>query len=270
MPQKDQIKYGIEILLIFLSIVLGYFNLLSWGESITISLISFLIIENISYNITHHSFSRDTTSFFIKIDQKLDHVVGNISLFKKIHKLEININRMEHPYFKEIIGHKIEKFITDNDQIFSSTHTTSPKSPDTFGTLGLRYTKNNLKCFSSLNDYWDDRRFTDYLKSQKEMAENGIEIKRLFILSDKDKDKTIEEAKLHKSIGIQVRVIDEREITEGLRSRDYLIQDDTLLVDLQGQTKETKHLDTTEIITTHKVDERIREFNQYWHVAKKI
>jgi len=270
MKKNNIFKYCFEVILIGSGIVFGYLGVLSWGDSVIFSILSFLVIESISNSIENQSFSSNAKTCFRTINQKLDDVSGNLALFNTIHKLEENINRIEHPYFKERVRVEIERFIADNIQLFNSKHITSPDSPDTFGRPGLNYTSKDLKCFSSIDDYWDDRRDTDYFSYQKELVIKGVKIKRLFLYSEHNRKKVFEEAKKHKLIGVDVRVIGEKEVRSDLRKRDYLIQDERLLVDLKLDENTKKHLEAREIITTQNVSERIGEFEKFWSAAKKV
>jgi hypothetical protein len=175
------------------------------------------------------------------------------------------MNRVKHPYFTKLLSYKLEKFIHDNSSLFNEDHSTSPFNADTYGAEGLRNTKDNIKCVSSFDDFWADRGNSDYYDYQLELLSKGVRIQRLFVVNSSNKKSAKKEMKRQKSDGIEVRSIDQYIFGEEGFFRDYLIQDNNLLVDLiPHDPVNPKHGDSSEKISTNNLGERIEEFNKYW------
>jgi hypothetical protein len=224
--------------------------------------------ESLAHSLSHENFTKTISSNIYGVNSELKDIQEGLHLNQMQNILKDKISKVDHPYFKNLISQRLEDFINHNQSLFIETNETSPLNPDTFGAIGLKYTKESLLCVSSIDDYWNDMGDTDYLKFQKELTDNGVIIKRLFVVNDKNKESAFQEMKKQKQYGVEVRSIENRLFGESDFFRDYLIQDKELLVDLTFISNEKTHLQAKEIITKQNVNERVREFRRYWASAK--
>ena len=136
----------------------------------------------------------------------------------------------------------------------------------------LQYTDKSLKCVSSFEDYWTDKKDSDYYSVQCDLVKKGVTIQRLFVISESNKNIVKKECKKQKNIGIQVRIIEKHKLSNDDNFfRDYLIQDEILLVDLiPKDLKKLIHHDAQEVITVNGVNKRLNEFDQHWSRAVEV
>lgn len=264
------IKVGIEILLIATAILLSVYQKIEWYDSVIISMLSFVVVEIISQKMRSESLFSGVNSSISDVNFELKSISSNVQL-KDVHDdLKANIGRVSHPYFTRLLSYRLEAFLQDNASLFNGDHSTSPFSTDTYGAEGLRDTKDNLKCVSSFDDYWDDRGDSDYYDYQLELIKKGVRIQRLFVVDDANRGKAEIQMKRQKQDGIDVRFIEKYKFGEEGFFRDYLIQDNILLVDLLPEDPDKpKHGNSLERISTNGVGERVDEFNKYWSHATK-
>ncbi len=74
--------------------------------------------------------------------------------------------------------------------------------------------------------------------------------------------------KNQQKIGIEVKGLDIEKHGDDYFFRDYLIQDDILLVDLSFNGESKHHKDAVEKITLNGVAARLHEFETYWGLGK--
>jgi len=264
------IKHGIEILLITAIILLSVFQKIEWYDSAILSMLSFIVVEIITQKMRHESLFTGVRSSISGVNIELKLIATDVQL-KNIHDaLKADIGRISHPYFIKQLSHRLEGFLQENASLFNGEYITSPFSTDTYGAEGLLSTKDNLKCISSFDDYWSDRGNSDYYDNQKKLVSNGVRIQRLFVIDDSNRDIANKEMERQKSDGFEVRSIEKYKFGEKGFFRDYLIQDNILLVDLiPNDFDNPKHGDSVEKISTNSVGERVDEFNQFWGLADK-
>jgi len=270
--KKGQIvvKYIFEVMLLSLAVMLTAFQKIGWYEAAILGLLSIVVVELIAQSTKSESLFKGVSAKISGVNLELRSLASNVQLKNAHDELMENIRRVSHPYFVSLLSHKINGFVEDNINLFNGRHSTSPFKSDTYGADGLLNTKDNLKCVSSFSDYWDDRRNSDYYAHQVELVKGGIRIQRLFVVNDSNEESARREMKRQKEDGIEVRSINQHIFGGNEFFRDYLIQDNCLLVDLVPKcARSPKHSESIEIISTNGVNERIAEFNKFWGHADR-
>lgn len=226
------------------------------AESLIISIcVSILIaIWNLDYKFNNETISsgfhrKDTKKEFDSIHQKFD-------VFETFYEFQETLNKISHPYFKKQIDLALEKdievFVHKNNDLFNGYVETNPYENRTFGVEGLKWTNKSIFAVSSVNDYWErDSFIDDYLLEQYNLIENrNVTIKRIFIATANNLKKISRIMETQKEHGIEVYYIDSSSVyfNKSWEKEDFLIQDETLLVDLQCDCHKYNHIGK-EIIT---------------------
>ncbi|MDH5424396.1 MAG: hypothetical protein OEY29_05320, partial [Gammaproteobacteria bacterium] len=217
----------------------------------------------------------DKTSIELQhIKSRLDGVQRKLELISHGQSLDQVLSDVKHPYFVNLISTRLKTMLTVNKDIFNQTEYTSPRHANTFGAHGIRSTSDELKCVSYIPEYWEDKNDTEYMNTQINLIKRGIRIKRLFIVNDLNRENTISQMKLQNELGIETRFIEQSMVECEFKEKDFLIQDNSLLVELyfDNETENKRHRESKELITTDEllVTERKEQFLTNWASAKAI
>jgi hypothetical protein len=235
------------------SIVLSLFFQFELHETILVAIaftLFFLIVE-LLYKIQIHMQS------ISKLGQSTSEILNDLKLCDDLYN---SVKLQANPFIKGIIHQKLKAFLSDNQDLFNGTYRTNPHSTDTFGVRGIELTRSNgrIQAVSSVPDYWSDDFTHRYLEAQKELIKKKhIQIQRIFIFSGKskeDKERYTNLMEQQMKIGIDVYYIDTENqyVNDTWKTEDFLIQDDTLLVELDHCNTHTyfSEEEDYEIITT--------------------
>lgn len=223
--------------------------------SICISI--FIALWNLDYKFYGKFNNLETEE--MKIKKELNNIIQQINSMETFYTYQKYIENISHPYFKKQINIALEKnfdiFMKNNHNLFNGYIETDPYENITFGIEGLKLTKKSILAVSSINDYWErDSFIKEYLFTQYNLIKNRkIEIKRIFIIKKDNFKKMRKVMSLQKSYGIEVYYIDtsSKYFNKAWENEDFLIQDKTLLVDLQCNSHKYEHIGK-EIITINK------------------
>ncbi|MGL1931723.1 MAG: hypothetical protein OCC45_08170 [Desulfotalea sp.] len=250
-------------------LALAHYKYIEWGNSAILSLLSYLVMETIAVKKNSKNFRSNILKKHNKLDNKLDNIEQNIITSHKIQKILYSSKYQGLPsYFKKIISHKAENYLSKIDDICDGLHITSPSHGDTYGANGLEDTRISLKCVSSMKEFWEAKDDTDYIHIQNKLFAKDVKIQRLFIYTPETKEIMSKAFEYQRNLNFSVKCINSELLSEEHSSRDYLIQDEQLLVDLTLDPNQTDHKNATETITTHGVSERVLEFDSLWAKAK--
>jgi hypothetical protein len=216
--------------------------------------------------------------------KKLGDIEDAVTRLHYSNKLAMELGRKRHPHFQRLLAERIDKFMADNKPILDEATETSPQSAETFGIEGLRFTKNRLRCLSSIPTYWDDRRNLPdtsnggYLAAQKALIDSHkINIERIFVFCSADQAKYTPIMRAHKKAGVDVWFVlndDAHNLETAWLEEDYLIQDDSLLVDLVDWQSPGKISVYTarEIITANPaaIAKKLRKYDKIKSVAARF
>lgn len=188
------------------------------------------------------------------------------------------INKIQNPYFRRKVNSEflkmVEQFKKEKNDLLSGFVSTNPYCVDTYGVEGIKFTKNKLLAVSSITDYWDRENFADdYLKTQYSLIENqSVSIARIFVGQKLHIESLYELMQDQCEHGIDVYYMetDSKYFSPAWKNEDFLIQDDSLIVDLKSDAHSAES-EATEIISTRKedVERKIELFNQMLHNAKR-
>lgn len=190
-----------------------------------------------------------------------------------------NSKSIDHPYFTKWSQVKLSNFIEQNRDFFSGTHWTHPHAIDTFGIVGISYTKQNgtLHAVSSVPDYWDDPFVNEYLEQQRLLIrEKNVSIQRIFVFPKENKEKITPQMFKQKDMGIDVRFIysDDEFLRPEWLKEDFLIQDGVLLVQIfcDSHRFEKSNNENSELITINPTQVKNKEdqFSHMWKRAIKL
>ena len=143
----------------------------------------------------------------------------------------------------------------------------------------MSYTKKNgsIKAVSVVPDYWEDDFSKEYLEQQRLLIRNKkVTIDRIFIFTKEKKEKMNDQMKLQKDYGINVRFVysDNEYLPPNWLKEDFLIQDDTLLVQIFCDSHRFMESGSseTEMITikANLVAEKVEQFKRMWERANKF
>ena len=164
--------------------------------------------------------------------------------------------------------------LSKNKEIFTQTEFTSPCHVNTFGAKGVKMTKESLKCVSFIPEYWEDKKDTEYMDIQRDLITRGVKIQRLFIVNDENRDNSFSQMKIQSDMKIETKYIEQSMVDNDFKERDFLIQDNDLLIDLSldEAANVQKHSNSKEVVTTEEVLvlERKEEFSTNWATAKVL
>lgn len=258
------------------SVILSQMDELSIGDAAILAVVVFLVVEFLDFKSSHNDSMKELdtklANFKSSHDSRLNHVgtrlddlKGKVELIKHGQRFDEELKKVKHPYFVELIDRRLH----DKTQgVFVQKEATSPTSRNTFGSQGIKTTANNLKCVSFMKGYWEDKSETPYMEVQKDLIKRDVKIQRLFIVNDDNRESCIKEMEYQDSLGIETAWVDQSRVEEGFKEKDYLVQDDMLLVDLTGDD----HANANELITVDVLDVRtaIEQFTTNWGAGKKV
>ena len=261
------------------SMIFNALDKLSFGEKFILFILTFLLVEIIDYKYSYNGFVDRTQSDMDKINieiqnakSRLDGLQNKIALINQGQSLDAKLSDIKHPYFVSLISTRIKTMLTSNKNLFEQTEYTSPCHANTFGAHGIRSTTDELKCVSFIPEYWEDKNDTEYMNTQINLLKRGVRIKRLFIINDNNRDNTLSQMKYQNNLGIETRCIEQSMVEAGFKEKDYLLQDNQLLVELyfDDDTDDKRHREAKELITTEEllVIERKEQFLTNWASAK--
>ena len=263
------------------SMIFNALDKLSFGEQFILYILTFLLVEIIDYKFSYNEFVEKTQTDMDKtavelrnIKSRLEGVQGKVEMINHGQELQSRLAEVKHPYFVSLISTRLKNLLTKNKDIFMQTEFTSPCHANTFGAQGICSTHDDLKCVSYIPEYWEDKNDTEYMNTQVNLMKRGVKIKRLFIVNDNNRVNTAAQMKLQNGLGIETKFIDQSMVEAEFKEKDYLIQDNELLVELyfDDDVENGRHVDAKELITTDelKVIERREQFTTNWGSAKSI
>ena len=254
---------------------------LSFGEKFILYILTFLLVEVIDYKYSYNRSVDETLSNMDKLTVELKNVKTRLAaltskgeLIHHGHQLDASLAKVKHPYFVNLISKRLKGLHSSNSDLFVQTERTHPSHAHTFGAQGIRTTANNLKCVSYIPEYWEDKNDTEYMDTQINLMKRGVKIKRLFIINDQNRENTKKQMDYQNSLGIETKCIEQSMVDIEFKEKDYLIQDDELLVELyfDDDMECGKHSDSKELITIDGlvVQDRKEQFKTNWANAKAI
>ncbi|MBF0263640.1 MAG: hypothetical protein HQL46_00080 [Gammaproteobacteria bacterium] len=263
------------------SMIFDALDKITSGEKIILYILTFLLVEIIDYKFSYNRFVEktqlniDNTAIELRnIRGRLDGLQSKVELINHGQQIDNSLNNVKHPYFVNLITKRLKNLLSKNSELFMQTERTSPSHAHTFGAKGIRSTRENLKCVSYIPEYWEDKNDTEYMDTQVNLMKRGVKIKRLFIVNDANRENSIAQMKLQNKLGIETKFINQSMVEEEFKEKDFLIQDDELLVELYFDDDVTngRHVDSKELITTDEliVLERKEQFQTNWASAKTV
>ena len=261
------------------SIIFDALDHLSFGEQFILYILTFLLVEFIDYKFSYNQFVDQTQanseSNIIElrnIRSRLDGLQNKVELINHGSELDSSLTSVKHPYFVNLVSKRLKNLLSSNTELFVQTERTSPCHAHTFGAKGIRTTKEKLKCVSFIPEYWVDKNDTEYMNTQINLMKRGVKIKRLFIVNDVNRANTAAQMNLQNGLGIETKCIEQSMVEADFKEKDFLLQDDELLVQLYFDEDATsgRHIDSKELITTDHliVLERKEQFQTNWASAK--
>ena len=212
-------------------------------------------------------------------DKSFENLEDHIYLVETFLEFYQQISKIQSPYFRRKVNAEfmrvLEKFKVENETLLSGYVETHPYCVDTYGIDGIKFTKRELLAVSSINDYWDRENFAnDYLNTQYSLIENqSIAITRIFVGKKVHLDSLRELMMDQYNHGIAVYFMekDSQYFSPEWENEDFLIQDDSLIVDLKSESHKANS-NAIEIISTRKADveRKIELFNQMLHNSKQF
>lgn len=261
------------------SMIFNALDKLSFGEKFILFILTFLLVEIIDYKYSYNSFVEKTREDIDKttielqhIKTRLDGTQNKLALVNHGQSLDSLTSEVKHPYFVKLISTRLKSLLVSNNDMFKQTEYTSPCHANTFGAHGIRSTNEELKAVSFIPEYWEDKNDTEYMDTQINLMKRGVRVKRLFIVNDKNRDNTLSQMKLQNQLGIETRFIEQSMVEADFKEKDFLIQDNELLVELyfDDEVDNKRHRESKELITTDEllVNERNEQFLTNWASAK--
>lgn len=263
------------------SMIFNALDRLSFGENFILYILTFILVEVVDYKYSYNLTTSETNSNLERLEIELKNVKTRLSgLNSKVelihhgHQLDASLAKIKHPYFVNLIAKRIKNVLSANSELFVQTERTHPSHPHTFGAQGIRTTQNNLKCVSYIPEYWEDKNDTEYLNTQVNLMKRGVKIKRLFIVNDQNRENTIKQMEYQNGLGIETKSIEQSMVDIDFKEKDYLIQDDELLVELyfDDDREYGTHSESKELITIDDqvVQERKEQFKTNWANARSL
>ena len=263
------------------SLILNSIDEISFGEKSILYILTILLVEFVDYKLTFESTVKNNNIEINKINVELaaiknkqGSVEKKIELINFSDELDSSIKDIEHPYFINLITNRLKQLLSKNKDIFKQTELTSPTHVNTFGAKGIKMTETSLKCVSFIPEYWEDKKDTEYMDLQRDLITRGVKIQRLFIVNDENRESTFAQMKVQNSMNIETKYIEQSMVDSSFRERDFLIQDNRILIDLfiDEESEDKKHSSSKELVTTDDamVLERKEEFSTNWATAKTI
>lgn len=263
------------------SLILDAIDKLSFGEKSILYILTFLLVEIISYKFSYNEFVDKTIKELDKTNVELNFIKAKlVSLKSKVELIDFggemdkSLNYIKHPYFVNLITKRFKQLMSNNSEIFKQTEYTSPSHVDTFGAKGIKTTRETLRCVSFIPEYWEDKKDTEYMDIQGNLIKRGVKIQRLFIVNDKNRENSLEQMRVQNLMGIETKAIEQSMVDNSFREKDFLLQDDELLVDLYFEEEDAsgRHVDAKELVTMDeiKVLESKEEFLTNWASARAL
>ncbi len=194
------------------------------------------------------------SAVFDKVCRNLNSVPEDRELYAALQELRKRTLALDHGYFRKWACIRLNAFLTENDDFFDGINLTDPHAEDTFGITGIGFTRRDIKAITAVSDYWQDPFIQEYLNRQAELIKRGVTITRVFILEEGQYEKAREQMRLQASMGIRVFYINKGNpyLNPEWLEEDYLIQDDSLLVEItcrthkfEGEARETERITTS-------------------------
>ena len=263
------------------SMIFNALDRLSFGEKFILYILTFLLVEVIDYKYSYNRSMSDMASGLERLDVELKNVktrlhglTNKVELIHHGHQLDATLAKVKHPYFVNLINKRLKNLLSANSGLFVQTERTHPSHPHTFGAQGIRTTQDSLKCVSYIPEYWEDKNDTEYMATQVNLMRRGVKIKRLFIVNDQNRENTRKQMEYQNGLGIETKLIEQSMVDVDFKEKDYLIQDDELLVELYFDEDEMygTHSDSKELITIDDlvVQERKEQFKTNWANARTL
>ncbi len=263
------------------SAIFAAMDAMSFGEKFILYILTFLLVEFVDYKYTYkHSVDEakdDMDKLGIELKNtktRLAALTSKIELVQHGQQLDARLAEVKHPYFVGLISRRLKNLLTQNSELFVQTERTYPSHANTYGAQGIRTTRDNLKCVSYIPEYWEDKGETEYMVTQINLMKRGVKIKRLFIVNEQNRENTRKQMEYQNSLGIDTKCVEQSLVDFEFKEKDYLVQDDELLVELyfdEGEEYGT-HSESKELITVDEtlVQERIEQFTTNWGNAKTL
>jgi hypothetical protein len=254
---------------------------LSFGENFILYILMFMLVEIVDYKFSYNQFVDKTQVDMEKsaielrnIRGRLDGLQSKVEMINHGYELDSSLSKVKHPYFVNLVSKRLKNLLSSNSEVFLQTERTRPSHANTFGAKGIRSTREALKCVSYIPEYWEDKNDTEYMNTQVNLMKRGVKIKRLFIVNDMNRDNSMAQMRLQNGLGIETKFIEQSMVEEEFKEKDFLIQDDELLVELyfDDDVANGRHVDSKELITTDEliVLERKEQFQTNWASAKTV
>lgn len=234
--------------------------------------------EDIAELAEEHGFECSMEYFdavFEKLLRNLNSCPKDDYLYQILNTVRARALSVRHDYFKKWTSIKLNVFLSENNDFFNGTNWTNPHSEETFGIVGIGYTKKCIKAVTAVSDYWRDGFSIAYLNKQHELIQNGITVTRIFIIEKGKLAESVGQMEYQTSLGIRVYYIEKGNeyIDPAWLLEDYLIQDDELLVQIYCQSHQfsTQEQNTEEItMDAVKVQKKVERFQRILERATRF
>ncbi len=135
----------IQIIILLVSSFFAYINIITWVDSLILSILSFVFVELISHKLEYSYSSSKIKSDIFLVNNSLQNIDQRVQLNLLQLNLKEKMSNLKHPYFVSIMQYKLENFINESENIFNNEHITKPVNYDTYGATGLKFTKKKLE-----------------------------------------------------------------------------------------------------------------------------
>lgn len=263
------------------SAIFNAMDAMSFGEKFILYILTFLLVEFVDYKYSYNHSVDEAKTDMDKLGIELKNaktrlaaLTSKVELLQHGQQLDARLAEVKHPYFVSLISRRLKNLFTQNSDLFVQTERTYPSHANTYGAQGIRTTRDNLRCVSYIPEYWEDKGETEYMATQINLMKRGVKIKRLFIVNDQNRDNTRKQMEYQNSLGIEAKCVEQSLVDFEFKEKDYLVQDDELLVELyfdEGEEYGT-HSESKELITVDEtlVQERIEQFTTNWGNARTL
>lgn len=244
---------------------------LTFAESMLLSSMCTILVALLDLNVQSQLAARETAVRTEAIDEKL----GSL---KVLSTLQDKLTRIQHPYFQKWAMHRLSTFMKQNEAFFAGVNTTNPHAEDTFGISGIKETKSygTLRAVSSVQNYWEDDFAREYLRVQGDLIKNKhVTIQRIFFFPQSKEETMREMMRRQAAMGIEVYYyyLENEYINASWKQEDFMLQDDTLLVQLTCSShKYSEEEGDVELITLEPavVEEKLELFFRMLERAKRF
>lgn len=138
-----------------------------------------------------------------------------------------------------------------------------------FGKRGVDVAKKTIKALAYEDaDSWRTDHLKDVIQANAEAVKRGVQIQRVFILSDDSLSQASDVLQVHKDAGVQVFVVSPEDLPSTQLLESYLVVDDRILVVFYF-TRDGRHFREEKIsVEPVEVDRAISRFNSVLRRAK--